>query len=92
MTQVIQGNEIVFLIIGIGVSIFIVVNFSRLKSFPALEILIAGFFAFFTGWVFTVLEGLFWGNFLNLMQHISYIVGSVLVSVWCWKIFVRKGD
>jgi len=87
----IQENELVMLIIAIGVLVFVVGNFSRLKMFPALKILIAGFVMFFTGWIFTVLEGFFWNMFLNFMEHICYIGGSILVAVWCWKIFGRKG-
>lgn len=86
----IQENELVMLIIGIGVLVFIAGNYSRFKKLPESKILIAGFLSLFTGWVLTVLEGFFWEEFLNFMQHICYIGGSVLVSIWCWKIFIRK--
>lgn len=87
----IQENEVVLLILSIGVFIFIVGNRLQLKKFPASKILIAGFLVFFTGWILTVLENFLWENFLNLMEHICYIGGSVLTAVWCWKIFGRKG-
>jgi hypothetical protein len=38
-------------------------------------------------WILTVLEGFFWENFLNYIDHACYAVGSVLVAVWCWKVF-----
>lgn len=86
----IQENEVILLILGIGVLIFIVGNRFRLKKLPASKILISGFLSFFTGWILTVLEGFLWGKFLNFMEHICFIGGSVLVAVWCWKVFVRK--
>ena len=82
-------NEIVMLLIGVGVLIFILGNRPRLKSLPASNILIAGFYVLLASWTVTVLEGLFWEDFLNYMDHGCYAVGSVLVAVWCWKVFGR---
>jgi hypothetical protein len=88
----IQENELILLMLGIGVLFFIVGNHSQVKKFPEYKVLIAGFFAFLTGWLLTVLEGFFWEKLLNFMEHICYIGGSVLVAIWCWKIFGRKGS
>ena len=83
----ISGNEIVMLLIGVGVLIFILGNRPRLKSLPASNILIAGFFMLLVSWFLTVLEGFFWESFLNYIEHACCAVGSVLVAVWCWKVF-----
>lgn len=85
-----QGKEVVLLVLAIGVLFFIIGNRLRLKKVPASKILIAGFILFFAGWVSTVLEGVFWGKILNLIEHICYVGGSILVARWCWEIFVRK--
>jgi uncharacterized membrane protein YvlD (DUF360 family) len=81
------GNEIVMLLIGVGVLIFILGSRPRLKSLPASNILIAGFFMLLVSWIVTVLEGFFWESFLNYIDHGCYAVGSVLMAVWCWKVF-----
>ena len=86
----IQENEIILLILSIGIFIFILLNRSRLKHLPESKILIVGFFTFLTGWIMTVVEGFFWEDFLNIIEHICYIGGAVLLIVWCWKIFGRK--
>ncbi len=83
----IQENEIIMLLLGIGVMIFILANKKKVKRIQAAKILIAGFYVLLTGWVLTVLEGLFWKELLNVLEHICYAAGSILMAVWCWKIF-----
>jgi len=80
-------NEIVMLLIGVGVLIFILGSRPRLKSLPSSNILIAGFCMMLGSWIVTVLEGFFWEPFLNYIDHGCYAVGSVLVAVWCYKVF-----
>jgi len=83
----IQENEIITLLLGIGVMIFILANKQKVKRIPAAKILIAGFYVLLAGWVLTILEGLFWRELLNVLEHICYTASSILVAVWCWKIF-----
>ncbi len=86
----IQKNEFVMLMLAIGVLIFIVGNRFLRKKLMVSKILIGGFLAFFIGWVATVLDGLFWGQFLNLLGHLCYLTGSVLIVIWCWKTLGKK--
>ncbi|MHC4110720.1 MAG: hypothetical protein ACYSUY_06580 [Planctomycetota bacterium] len=90
MEYEIFGNEIVMLLIGVGVLIFILGNRPRLKSLPASNILFAGFYMLLGSWIVTVLEGFFWESYLNYFDHGCYAVGSILVAVWCWKVFGRR--
>ena len=83
----IQENEIITLLLGIGVMIFILANKQKVKRIPAAKILIAGFYVLLAGWVLTILEGLFWRELLNVLEHICYTASSILMAVWCWKIF-----
>ncbi|NIP24043.1 MAG: hypothetical protein GWN67_07555 [Phycisphaerae bacterium] len=87
------GNEVVMLMIGVGVLIFIHGNRRRLKSLPASNILITGYCMMLVSWILTVLEGLFgpfWEEWLNYLDHAFYAIGSIFVAVWCWKVF-RSG-
>jgi uncharacterized membrane protein len=86
----IQGNEIIMLLLGIGVLIFILGNRPKLKRLPSSSILIAGFIVLFVGWVMTVLEGFYWKELLNLFEHICYAISSVLIAAWSWKVFERR--
>lgn len=83
----VQENEIVMLLIGVGVLIFIVNNRVQFKRLPAWKILATAFYVLLGGWVLTVIEGFFWNELLNLFEHICYATSSVLVTAWCWKIF-----
>jgi uncharacterized membrane protein len=82
----IQENEIITLLLGIGVMIFILANKQKMKRIPAAKILIAGFYVLLSGWVLTILEGLFWRELLNVLEHICYTASSILMAIWCWKI------
>ena len=86
----IQQNEIIMLLLGIGCMIFILVNKQKVKRILAAKTLIAGFYVLLAGHVLTVLEGLLWKDFLNVLEHICYTVSSILVAVWCWKMFAYK--
>jgi hypothetical protein len=88
-------NEVVMLLIGMGVLVFILGNRERLKRLPASKILILAFYIMLAGWVMTVLEGLF-GLFLeeilNFAEHLCTAISSIFVAVWCCKVFgVRDG-
>ena len=76
----IQENEIIMLLLGIGVLIFILGNRLKLKRLPSSSILITGFCVLFVGWVMTVLESYPWKDFLNLFEHICYAASSMLVA------------
>ena len=85
-------NEVLMFLLGLGVLIFILGNRARLKSIPASKVLIAAFLFFFASWIFTILEGFFLEELLNYLDHICYAVGSVVVAVWCWKVFGRSKE
>jgi hypothetical protein len=80
-------NEIVMLLLGVGVLILVLANRIRLKRVPASKILITGFYIFLAGWAMTVLEGFFWEDLLNYLEHICYAGSSLLMVIWCWKVF-----
>ena len=88
----IQQNEIITLLLAIGCMIFILVNKQKVKRIPVAEILIAGYCLLLTGYVLTILESLFWNEMLNVLEHICYSASSVLMAVWCWKIFAYRKD
>lgn len=88
----IDHSEVITFLIGIGVLIFILVNYSQLIRLPSAKILIASFCVLLAGWIFTILEGFFWKNILNLAEHLSYAISSVLLAVWCRMVFRKSKD
>jgi hypothetical protein len=83
----IQQNEVVMLLIGVGVLIFTIRNRIALKRLPACRILMTAFYLLLATWIATVLEGFFWNDFFNLLEHAGLAVSSVLTAIWCWKTF-----
>jgi hypothetical protein len=83
----IHENEIMMLILGLGVLIFVLGKRSQLKRFPSSGLLILGFYLLLAGWALTVVEGFFWELFLNFLEHACYTAGAVSVAVWSWRVF-----
>jgi len=88
----IDNSEAIVFLMGIGVMIFITVNYPQLKRLPSAKILIAAFCALLLGWLFTILEGFFWKEALNFIEHLNYAVSSILLAFWCWQVFRKKKD
>jgi hypothetical protein len=86
----IQENEIILLLLGLGVLIFVLSNRLRLQRLPESKTLIAGFYMLMAGWVLTVLEGFLLERLLNFIEHMCYASSAVLVAAWCWKVFGKE--
>ena len=89
-------NEIVMLLLGIGVLIFVLKNRVGLKRLPASGILMTAFSLLLVSWLATVLEGLMesilWNTFFNLLEHAGLAASSLLTAIWCWKAFADKRE
>ena len=83
-------NEIVMLLLGVGVLIFIIENRAGLKRLPASGIIISAFYLLLVTWIATVLESYIWNDFLNLLEHAGFTASSVLTTIWCLKAFRQK--
>ena len=86
----IQGNEIVMLCLGIGGLIFLWRNWQQFNRLPSRKILIASFFILFCGWFMTVLEGFFWSDFINYIEHICYAISAISLAFWTFTIFKQE--
>jgi hypothetical protein len=87
----VQENEIVMLLLGIGVLIFMLGNRQKIKLIPESNVLIASFYTLIAGWVFTVVEEFIWQESFNILEHFCYAGSSVLMAVWCLKVFRNRG-
>ncbi len=88
----IQQNELVTLILGLGVLAFFVLGRVRIRDLPGWRLLLLSFTVLCAGWALTVLEGFFWPDVLNSVEHICYAVSAILFALWCWRIFSDKGE
>ncbi|MBY9005816.1 MAG: hypothetical protein KGD63_03575 [Candidatus Lokiarchaeota archaeon] len=88
----IKENEIIVAIIGIGIFVFLVINYSKISKIPESKILISVFFIFLLGWIFTVIESLVLESLFNLIEHFCYIIGSFLLLFWVFKLKQKRDD
>ncbi len=86
----IQDNEVVMLLMAIGVLIFILVNRRLIMRIEAAGVLVAAFCVLLAAYVLTVLEGFFLGDLLNFLEHLCYAASSVLIALWAMKVFKPK--
>ena len=86
----IASNEVIGLIFSIAVLVFYLWNRPRLRELPAFGILLAAFLSLLVGLVLTILEGLFWQETLNLLEHVGYAVSALLLTLWCWLVFGKR--
>ena len=80
-------NEVVMLLLGVGVFLFILLNISHIRRISYWKILIAGYSLLLAGWILTVLEGYFLESLLNFLEHMSYAMSAVVMAVWCFRVF-----
>ena len=86
----IQENEIVSVLLCMGVLYFILMNRSQIKRLPSSEIFVSGFFVYMFGRIVTVLEGLFFEDIFNMFEHAFYAISSVLLLIWLWNVFKKN--
>ena len=90
--EMIRENEIIMLLLGIGVLIFILGNRLSIQRVVKSRILIAGFCVQLAGWLLTVLESFFLEGLLNYFEHMCYAVSALLVAFWCLKVCRGKEE
>ena len=88
----VQGNEILNLLLGFGTLLFILLNLPRLAKIKSSRLLLGAYFVLFAASILTVLEGLFWSHLLNFLEHLCYLLSQIMVTLWCWKIYRSKDE
>ena len=88
--SLLQDNELFNAVLAFVVLVFLFTQLRRLPRIRKRMILLFAYGILFAGWVATILEGAFWPNVLNTVEHICYALGGLLFSVWCWVAF-RSG-
>lgn len=85
----IQQNELITLLVGVGVALFIYLNRRRIAQIPEYRWLIISYSALFLGWIFTIVESFILADTMNILEHTCYLSSSLAAAVWCWIALVR---
>lgn len=88
----IQANEVIMLVLSLGVLAFMFISYLDLRSIPSFGFLVMAFSTFVLGWFMTVLEGVLWAATLHFVEHICYAIGAIITAVWFWRVFARNEE
>jgi hypothetical protein len=83
-------NEVVMLVFGLLVTIFIGLKYRQLKNIKDYKILLAGFYLLVIAWLCSTLEEFFLETYINLCEHVLYATSSVIILIWIYKALIVK--
>jgi hypothetical protein len=86
----IQRSEIIVMLMGIGLMVFLFTNRRQLAYLPHRTVLFAAYMSLLAGWFLTNLEALVWEQLTNVAEHLCYAASAVLMAVWC-GLLLRRG-
>lgn len=78
----IHENEILMLLLGIAVLLFVLANYTKLKQLRSFWYLASSFIFSVFGWFFTILEGFMLPADLNTLEHLSYLISALFIVAW----------
>lgn len=82
-----ETTELLTLLMGCGVGIFLVANFRGVMEAGGGDLLCA-FAALLSGWIFGVAEGFVLDGLFNLLEHLCYATSAIFVLSHC----IRRDD
>lgn len=91
MDFVFAENEIISLLLGLGILFFYLANLRRIQEFPGYRLLLGSFLAYLLALIFTVLEGVLWRQGFNLLEHLGYLASAALLAGWAAQAARRPG-
>jgi hypothetical protein len=83
-------NEVIVMLLGLGVLIALAAGRFRIKQFPAWRLFLASFVISVVAWACTVLEDLALPRTLNVIEHICYATSTGLLALWAYVASSRK--
>ncbi|HNZ65418.1 MAG TPA: hypothetical protein PKJ10_06235 [Smithella sp.] len=88
----VHENEIIMIVLGLATLIFLLFNYNTLKQIPYFKLLFISYGLSTAGWLLTVLEGFFWEDYLNALEHVCYALSMIFLALWCWLIPDKKRE
>lgn len=79
----IQDNELVNLLSGLA-AVLVLIFIARKVERGRLYFFYAAFGAMLCAYTTTILEGYFWQDIFNLVEHLSLAVAGILFALGCW--------
>jgi len=76
-------HEIMVLLLASAVTVFVLRNRRQLSQLPVSPVIMGAFYVLLAGWILTVVEGFFWNQLLNVIEHLCYVASALLLFAWC---------
>ena len=87
----VENNEVIVLVVATGVLLLLWVNREGMRRIPAARLLVTAYGVIYFAWCLTVLEGFFWPDLLNLLEHTATGAAAVLFAWWCSRLVRSEG-
>ena len=84
-------NEVAMLLLCTGVFVFIITKRHEYKRIQYWQLILTSFYMFFIAVIFTVAEGVVFPVLFNILEHLLYMLASLMMLIWCWMTFQRRG-
>ena len=81
----VQESEVVTLILAMAF-VLCAVFFSKSTAVPRAPLIYTGIFFIICAYAFTVVEGLFWRELFNFLEHLCYALAGIAFAVGCWSL------
>lgn len=85
-------NEILIGIFLIIVLIFYLLSRKRLSNFPFRIYFEISMFSFICSKILTIAENFFWGQFLNIVEHLFLLNFTIFLTIWIIKMNLKKKE
>jgi hypothetical protein len=85
-----QESEIITLVVALVGAFLLIFVFTRRKV-PELGFFYSGFFFIVATSLFTVVEGVVWNGFFNLLEHLCYVFSAASFILGCLFLDRRPG-
>jgi len=92
LTAMVHENEVLMLILGTGVLIFIILNITQIRRIGYYSLLLVSFCFLLFAWFATVIEGFLAEKYFNFSEHISYLISSIIFVIWSFKAFRKSRE
>ncbi len=86
----IQANELLTLILSVGLWVFIIFHKKQMKQFPDYKLFFIAVIALTSGWILTILEDFIFLSTINIIEHLFFAISSLFFAVWGYHVFTDR--
>ena len=84
-----NGNEVIMLVLGIGILFLINVYRDKIRRVKSYKVLLGAFYLLIASWTFTLIEDLVLYRWMNLLEHVCLAASSLMTLFWCIIVATR---